>query len=506
MRYEQVFDRVSDVSEVERGEAASRAVTADERRPQAEGGQPVTISAAGAGRVAALRADLAARAAGIHAAEAELVGLIGEVARDGGWAGPGLRSVGHWGSIELGVAAHTVNDMAATAERLRSLPLLAAEFASGRLGFDKVRPVAAVATEATEADFVELAQQGTVEQLRRITNAFRRENPDSDDGPERSKAQRQARGLWCDSVLDRDGLVRIVAKLAPDDAALVMTAVRAHAEALWRDEHGKDEPTDTDDAICEGSQDLARRLHPTVPGVEGDDVDPQPFEPSAARRADALVALAGTGLEAGPTPTSGGEPAEVVVHVAAEFLAGHTETGRCHLDLGPAVSRDTARRLSCDCTITVMVAEALGRPLGVGRSTRTPPRWLRRALTHRDGGCAFPGCGHTRFVHAHHIRHWANGGPTNLDNLVLLCPKHHRAVHEGGYRVLLLPSGRAEFRRPNGQPILRPPQPATTGDMPRPLFDPDADPGARDGGRTDWSLTDTLVALATTQRASAPPC
>jgi len=474
----------------------------DEARPQAEGGLPPFVSEAGPARVEGLRADMAARAAGIHAAEAELVDLVGQVARDGGWCGPGLRSVGHWGSIELGIASHTVNDMAATAERLRSLPRLAEEFAAGRLGFDKVRAVAGAASPPTDAEFVNLALAGTVEQVRRICCAYRRENPDPDANRADAKAQRQGRGLWHDRVPDRDGLVRIVARLAPDDAAVVMAAVRAHADALWRDQHGQTDPDSTDADRTEA--DAEPEPVSSLAGAEGDgEAEPQPFEARAALMADGLVLLAETGLAAGPTPVSGGERAEVVLHVDAEWLAGDTDVGRSHVDqFGPTIPRDAARRMACDCRVSVMVAKALGRPLGVGDASRTPPRWLRRALHERDGGCAFPGCPAARFVQAHHIVHWPTGA-TDIWNLVLLCRKHHRALHEGGYTVVLHTSGRAEFFRPDGRPVMRPPQRAAPESTPWPK--PDIDPGASDGGRTDWSLDDALIALASVQRASAPP-
>jgi hypothetical protein len=99
------------------------------------------------------------------------------------------------------------------------------------------------------------------------------------------------------------------------------------------------------------------------------------------------------------------------------------------------------------------MAENQGKSLSVGRKTRTIPPALRRALNSRDGGCRFPGCTHTRFVDAHHIDHWARGGPTNLDNLVLLCGHHHRLLHEGGYTVERCRGGRLSFRRPDGRAI-----------------------------------------------------
>jgi hypothetical protein len=114
----------------------------------------------------------------------------------------------------------------------------------------------------------------------------------------------------------------------------------------------------------------------------------------------------------------------------------------------------------CDASI-VRVTERQGRPLSVGRKTRTIPPVLRRALWVRDRCCRFPGC-ENRFVDAHHIHHWARGGDTAFHNLVLLCRRHHRLVHEGGYSV----DERMRFFDHYGRPIRavpRPPPGSTDG-------------------------------------------
>ena len=103
--------------------------------------------------------------------------------------------------------------------------------------------------------------------------------------------------------------------------------------------------------------------------------------------------------------------------------------------------------------------------LDVGRKTRTIPPALRRALEARDRGCRFPGCG-LRFTDAHHVRHWADGGPTRLENLVLLCRRHHRAVHEEGFRVELAAGDRANFYDKRGLPIPEMAPPANPGEHP----------------------------------------
>ena len=119
---------------------------------------------------------------------------------------------------------------------------------------------------------------------------------------------------------------------------------------------------------------------------------------------------------------------------------------------GLRVSAETARRMACDAGAVVMRHAADGAVLDVGRKTRTIPPALRRALQARDRQCRFPGC-NARRCDAHHVRHWADGGATRLDNLVLLCRRHHRAVHEEGFAVRMGATGEAEFHWPDGRPL-----------------------------------------------------
>ena len=138
---------------------------------------------------------------------------------------------------------------------------------------------------------------------------------------------------------------------------------------------------------------------------------------------------------------------------------------------GIHVSAETARRLACDAATVTMRHGPAGEILDVGRRTRTISPALRRALAARDRQCRFPGCGNRR-VDAHHIEHWADGGRTALDNLVLLCRRHHRAVHEEGYRVTIDASGDVEFLRPDGHPLPQaPPAPPWTGPALQPTND-----------------------------------
>ena len=170
---------------------------------------------------------------------------------------------------------------------------------------------------------------------------------------------------------------------------------------------------------------------------------------------------------------------------AARRPHGHHTTVVMHLDvkqrvaalhLGPLLSEAERRYLTCDATCEVWF-ERDGQVIGAGRSTRLINRRLRRALEHRHPSCAVPGCGATRGLHAHHIRHWEDGGPTELDNLVLVCPYHHRSHHRGvititgpAHHLTVTDSaGRALSpgslaRPPNEPPPAVPPCPGPTGE------------------------------------------
>lgn len=136
------------------------------------------------------------------------------------------------------------------------------------------------------------------------------------------------------------------------------------------------------------------------------------------------MAVAEAALSNTDCSRSGGERYRVVVTADADVLADDEGDGSCALEDGSAIAPETARRLACDASL-----------VRSGRETRTVPAAMRRALQARDRGCRFPGCENRRFLDAHHIHHWAKGGKTTPENLLLLCRRHHRRVHEGGYRL-----------------------------------------------------------------------
>jgi hypothetical protein len=224
-------------------------------------------------------------------------------------------------------------------------------------------------------------------------------------------------------------------------------------------------------------------------------------------RADALVLMAETVLSHG-AHARGGDRFQVVLHVEAETLAGSADDGRCELADGAPLAAETARRLACDAAVVPLLAKD-GRPLSVGRKTRSVPPALRRALASRDRGCRFPGCTNRCAVDAHHIHHWARGGPTSLDNLVQLCRHHHRLLHEGGYTLEHAGSDFI-FRRPDGAKIRAVPRPPKgrvrslrdgNGSSRRPI-DPEACVPRSGGERMDLGLC--VDAMLTFAPAAAP--
>jgi hypothetical protein len=235
---------------------------------------------------------------------------------------------------------------------------------------------------------------------------------------------------------DIDGTFVVHGRLEPEVGALVLKALTAARERLyqWRP-----------------ASEITDKAHelPTVP----------------QQQADALGLIAETALHHELDPGAPGERYQVVLHVDAPVLDDPDQPGQSVVEDGAHVSAETSQRLTCDANRIVMGHDADGRAVEIGARTRTIPAALRRALRHRDRHCRFPGC-HVSIGQGHHIQHWAHGGPTTLSNLVILCRRHHRSVHEDGYRLTRQVDGSLSFWRPDGQPLLDAPVlPAVAGDV-----------------------------------------
>lgn len=180
-----------------------------------------------------------------------------------------------------------------------------------------------------------------------------------------------------------------------------------------------------------GSASIRAALDPLARRTGGDDLRSR-----NQRYADALVELAEHSLDAGLVPSVGGQRPHLQVTTTLETLAGAPGAPAGVLEGAGPVAAATVQRLACDANITRVVLGPDSAVLDVGRNHRLPGVATRRALRARDGGCAWPGCDRTMsWTAAHHLVHWAQGGATELDNLTLLCHRHHRSVHEGGWQL-----------------------------------------------------------------------
>lgn len=371
--------------------------------------------------------QIAILAAHIHAATHRLLTLIAEFDRARGWERAGYSDCARWLSVRTGIDLGAAREKVRAARVLAGLPATSAAMARGELSFSQVRALTRVATAENEGALLELARGASTAQLERMVRAWKRGS--RRDEAERERIQHEERTLAV--FPDDEGMYLVRGRLTPEVGALLLRALEAAGDALFRERSPL--PAGSDSHVEAGRC-----------------------------RADAIGLLAERALGAGfgggapdpienPAPVSGtrAERYQVVLHVEPATLAEDGEPGRSELEDGTRVSAETSRRLSCDAGLVTVAHGPDGRVLDVGRRSRTVPPAIRRALDVRDRGCRFPGCG-TRFTDAHHVRHWADGGETSADNCVLLCRHHHRLVHEGGWQVGWWGAGRAAFWDPRG--------------------------------------------------------
>jgi uncharacterized protein DUF222/HNH endonuclease len=376
--------------------------------------------------------EIAELSAHLEAATAQLLDLIREFDARGGW-NHGFRSCAHWLSWRVGVDLGAARERVRVARALGSLPQLADALARGELSYAKVRALTRIATPEDEERLLAIGRAGTACHVERIVRGWRR----VDALAEARESAHLHKSRAVHVYQDEDGMVVIRGRLTPEAGAVLMQALAAARETLYQRSRGADPVND-------------------VPAVT----------PSMGQQqADALALLAETALHHELDPGAPGERYQVVVHVDAAALADPEAPGQSVLEGGTHVPAETSRRLACDARRVVMRHDAGGRIVEVGARTRTIPPAIRRALHHRDNGCRFPGCG-VSFGQGHHIRHWAQGGPTTLSNLAMLCRRHHRAVHEEGYQVERQSDGELKFRRPDGRVLPDVPPPRTVPDNP----------------------------------------
>ena len=377
--------------------------------------------------------EIAELSAHLEAATARLLQLIREFDARGGW-NSGFSSCAAWLSWRVGLDPGAARERVRVARALGTLPRLAQALARGELSYAKVRALTRVATPETEERLLAVGRAGTACHVERIVRGWRRVDRIAEA---RETAQRhKSRALRV--YQDEDGMVIIRGRLAPEVGAVLVQALAAARETLYQ----------------QARQQFASPVDAS-----------RETPPMEQQQADALALIAETALHHGIDPGAPAERYQVVVHVDAPALVDPDAPGQSVLEDGTRVSAETSRRLACDASRVVMQHGRDGRVMEVAARTRTISPAVRRALHHRDRGCRFPGCG-VRFGQGHHIRHWAQGGPTTLSNLAMLCRRHHRAVHEEGYQLERQSGGELRFRRPDGRVLPDVPPPSKVPDDP----------------------------------------
>ena len=339
--------------------------------------------------------------------------------RRGGWASWQAKSCAHWLNWQCGVAPRTAREHVFVAHKLVEFSAIRQAFANGELSYSKVRAVCRVVEPVNEDDLVEMAKLTTAAQLERICGKM----PDP-NAPDPAQDESVLWDFKFSSNCDGTATITITAPIS--EASTARAAVHAKtSEVIERNQTDDETKTDTIDRLG-GMKQL---------------------------RADTALAMISGEVDAVEEPQ-----ASVMVVADIEALTGTDEKAESTVDhqrVDPAV----VQRLSCDSIVEAAVQGNDGTELGIGRASRIVPRRIRRLMLRRDHGmCQFPGCEAIHRLHAHHVIHWANGGETELANLISLCHFHHHSVHEGGWTINAKATGWS-FIDPSGNhtvvPVLR---------------------------------------------------
>lgn len=339
----------------------------------------------------------------INAATYELLVLIRRFDERAGWLKWGFANCAEWLHWRCDLSMNAAREKVRVAHALKTLPEIAIAFSNGQLSYSKVRALVRAANQNNEEELLNFALKTTASRVEERCRELRCGNEESVADANRTHTGRSLR-VYRDH---NRGTMTITVEL----------------------------PLETGDLI-DKALDKARDA--------GSAHSPEFADESwEAQQADALVTMASEYLsEQSGSSTSTAENYCVTVHVDRSALV--EDKGRSGLPV------ESVRRISCDADIITVVENDEGQPLDIGRQTRVVPTAIKRALWARDKGCTFPGCRNKRFVDAHHIEHWSAGGETKIDNLMLLCTRHHRLVHEDGFLIEKDYRDCWFFRRPDG--------------------------------------------------------
>ncbi len=368
---------------------------------------------------AELESDIGVLRRVIGIAEAECARRVGEIERRGSFSEDGALSITSWVDARFRTGRSEASTAVRMGRALEDMPATREALCEGEVSRAAVVQLIG-ARESNPEEFsraedllVDTARSLGVKDLRRAVEHWREVvSPEQAVRDEEERFQR--RKLHASPTFE--GMVRIDGDLDPETGQVVISALSA-VTGPWMRERSPD-----------------------------DDRTPEQM------RADALGKVCRRFLDSSHRPRHGGERPHVTVVCDLEALEGRAGYSAELSDTG-RITPETLRRLACDAQVSRVITSGGSLPLEVGRDRKTVPAGIRKALVVRDRHCAFPGCDRPpSWCDGHHIRHWTDGGPTDLSNLVLLCRRHHRKIHHHGFRVQMR-EDRPVFFRPDGTEI-----------------------------------------------------
>ncbi|HVM52637.1 MAG TPA: DUF222 domain-containing protein [Acidimicrobiales bacterium] len=391
--------------------------------------------------------DLTQHLAALERAQREIdaarAAAIAEWDRRQVWADDGSAAAASRLARETGIAGSTARERVRVTRKLSDMPATRDALHAHRIGWSKARLLAAACNDRTaeafardEATLVEQACRFTVDQLEVFLRNWRR-LVDPDGANADADAMHERQFVQLDESWAGEGFLR--GRLSPEAFAIVKSVLDRLADEIYRAERaerkaleaaGADDPTGDAPAsleprIATRSERLAEAL------VE------------MARRASANTDAAASGARVSPA-----SPLLLLTMNVDRYRDLLTQTGS-----GTPLAGATATRLACDAAIARVLSSAEGEPVDLGRTSRLPSPAQRRALATQWTGCAFPGCDRPfAWCQIHHVHHWTAGGPTDLDNLLPLCSRHHHLQHQGVFGIERSDDG-FRFTRADGRPI-----------------------------------------------------
>ncbi|MCV7184285.1 DUF222 domain-containing protein [Mycolicibacterium murale] len=433
-------------------------------------------------RLEVLFAEIAELSGQRNAIDGRIVEIIAEIDRDGLAGITGFRSVASLVAAKTGVSPHTAHTFTAVAERAEQFPQCVAGMRDGWLSVDQLGAVVDGAADGSDAHYAQFARYATVTQIRKAVRLEPPPAPQPEPEPVAPRSITTTHGPHSTTWHITLPTIEAAEFQAGLQSPRSITTTHGPHSTTWHitlptieaAEFQAGLQSHQDKVVADWKRAHAENLTETTP----------PFPTPV----DGFLSLMRAGWDADAAARPHGQRTTVVIHV-------DVESRLANLHLGPVLADADRQYLLCDATCEVWF-ERDGQPLGAGRETRTINRRLRRALEHRDHGtCVVPGCGATRGLHAHHLIHWEDGGATELDNLVLVCPYHHRLHHTRGI-TLAGPASRLVVTDATGRHL-------TNGSLARPptTAPPQVAPHPGPGG-TGRHLTNGSLARPPT---TAPP-